>query len=345
MRALTLYGAIAVLLANLMAGCVGEAESTADPGTKAGGPAQFDDVSGGIEGSITDTELQPIVGALIGILRSDVILEDFTVLSDESGAFSFSNVPPGTHTLAGSALGYASGSRSIEVEAGAITQASLIVDKLASVGPYHVTEILPGTAGGFNYRVTPECMYFSSQIPVQTPVNTLVKTCGGIAGGDFGQPHFIDQFQKDLDWRTMVAELVWQPQSTVTGRGLSMDINAPNITRGTGGSIDQADPYTFDKESANAPIITRIDLPDTLVERGIPESDWYSYPGGEGCESGSCDWFIRLFAYPCDISANAGGCGATPVDFGAPQDMPVTLYFSIFYRDQAEPDFTALPDM
>jgi hypothetical protein len=192
-------------------------------------------------------------------------------------------------------------------------------------------------------------MYFSSQIPVQTQVNNLVKTCGGIAGGNFGQPHFVDQFLKETDWRTIIAELTWQPQSTVTGRGLSMDLNAPNSTRGTGGSIDQASPYTFDKETSKPPLITRIDLPETLVERGIPESDWYSYPGGTGCTAPSngspnCDWFIRLFAAPCDLSANTGACDATPVDFGAPQDMPVTLYFSYFYREQADPAFTALPD-
>ena len=344
MRAVSFYGLVVVLVANVFAGCISEAESTSEGATQ-GGPATFDDVSGAIEGTVTDTELQPIVGALVGILRSDLIQEDLTAVTDEMGAFSFSNVPPGQHTLAASGLGFASASRSIDVEAGTVISASIILDKLASVAPYGVTEVLTGTAGGFNYRVTPQCMYFSSQIPVQTPVNTLVKTCGGIAGGDFGQPHFIDQFQKELDWRTIVAELTWQPQSTITGRGLSMDLNAPNITRGTGGSIDQADPYTFDKESGKPPIITRIDLPDTLVERGIPESDWYSWPDGEGCESGNCDWFIRLFAAPCDISANAGGCGATPVDFGAPQDMPVTLYFSYFYREQADPSFTGLPDM
>lgn len=339
-------------------------ESTAEPAGNganlqvASGPAAFDDTTGAITGTITDDELQPVGGAIIGILPSETITENFQVLSDETGQFAFSRVPPGTHTLAGSALGYSSTSRSVSVDVGAVTDVALIVEKLAIKGPFSVTEIRKGTVTATMYRATPQCMYFASYIPPDTPgiggSRNLVKTCGGSGGaswadGSASQLHWIEEFYKETEWRTIVAELEWQPQSAVTGKGFLMDISAPNITRSTGGSIDQADPHTWFQMAGKSPLHIRVDNPDSLVERNLPESDWYSYPDGEGCTaptdgSANCDWFLRLFGAYCDLSSNFGDCYTMPVDFGRPTDLPVTLYFSYFYMDPAEEGFTALPD-
>src|SRR5688572_4607528 len=56
-----------VFVIGAFAGCIG-AESTGDPAASpsagpgvAVGPAQFDDTTGGIEGTVTDSELQPVV--------------------------------------------------------------------------------------------------------------------------------------------------------------------------------------------------------------------------------------------------------------------------------------------
>lgn len=353
-----------LVFSTILGGCI-SAESTApaaapESGPKvAEGPGSFDDTTGAITGSITDDEVQPISAALVGILPSELVPGGLQVLSDESGRFSFSNVPPGAHALAASALGFSSTTKTVTVQAGAATEVSLIVSKLPVVGPYGVTEIRRGTVTATMYRATPQCMYFAGSIPPETPVigpsRNLVKTCGGTGGaqwadGGAGQPHWIEEFYKENDWRTIVAELEWQPQSAVTGKGFLMDVSAPNITRSTGGSIDQADPHTWFQMSGESPIKIRIDNPDSLLERNLPESDWYSYPDGEGCtapdtdDNGNCDWFLRLFGAYCDISSNFGDCYFSPVDFGRPTDLPVTLYFSYFFIDPAEPGFTALPD-
>lgn len=351
MRKLAVKGCLVLLAAAVFAGCV-QAESTGagpkgDAPGVASGPAEFDESTGGVEGTVTDTELQPLVGALIGILKSDVITEERTVVTDDVGHFSFSKVPPGEHTLAASALGYTAASKRVSVSVGAVTPVALALETLPIDEPRSFTEIRKGTVTAYMYRATPQCMYFSSYIPVQTQYNTLVKTCGGAGGATFGQLHWVEEFYPETEWKTIVGELDWQPQSAVTGKGFLMDINAPNITRGTGGSIDQASPYTWVQMQGKAPIIIRIDNPETLDERGIAEGDRYSYPDGTGCTNpgpNNCDWFLRLFGAYCDLSSNFGDCYFTPVDFGLPQSLPVTLYFSYFYKEGAEPAFTALPD-
>lgn len=339
------------MAAIILGGCIA-AESAEIP-QAAAAPASFDEASGAITGTITDDELQPIAGAILGILPSETITESLQVLSDEAGRFAFSNVPPGTHTLAGSALGYSSASRSVEVQVGVVTDVAVIVEKLAAEGAYSVTEVRKGSVTATMYRATPQCMYFASYIDPNTPVigasRNLVKTCGGSGGADFGQLHWIEEFYKETEWRTIVAELEWTPQSAATGKGFLMDVSAPNITRSTGGSIDQADPHTWFQMAGKSPLHIRIDNPTSLVERNLPESDWYSYPDGEGCtavapEGNNCDWFLRLFGAYCDISSNFGDCYFSPVDFGRPTDLPVTLYFSYFYQDPAVEGFTALPD-
>lgn len=343
------FSVAVLLIVGVFAGCI-QAESSGPSTETKTGPASFDESSGGIDGLVTDTELQPVAGVLVGILPNELLPQGASTSSDASGHFALSLVPPGKYTLQASALGYDAASKIVEVSAGQLTTVSLIVDKLASEDPFSETQVITGTLGGLGWRVTPECMYFTDSIPVHTEYNTLAKTCGGLGGGDFEWPFFEEEFQKEKDWKTLVAELIWTPQSALTGRAVSMDVNAPNITRGNGGSIDQTSPYTWDTESGKPPIITRIDLPTTLEERGIPESDWYSYPDGEGCTAPTtggnenCVWFIRLFAAPCDLGSNLGDCDSAPVDIGAPQDLPVTLYFSIFYRNPADPSFTGLPD-
>ncbi len=327
--------------------CIYEPLTTVNPSVKTCGGVR-------VGGTITDDELQPIAGAIVGVLPSETLTEPLQVLSDQNGKFSFSNVPPGTHTVAGSALGYTSASRSVEVQVGVVTDVAMIVEKLAAEGAYSVTEVYPGTVTAYMYRATPTCMYFASYIPPETPgigsSRNLVKTCGGAGSASFGQLHWIDEFYKETEWRTIVAELAWQPQSAATGKGFLMDVSAPNITRSTGGSIDQTDPHTWVQMAGKSPLHIRIDNPTSLVERNLPELDWYSYPDGEGCtapdadNNGNCDWFLRLFGAYCDISSNLGDCWASPVDFGLPQDLPVTLYFSYFYTDPAEEGFTALPD-
>jgi hypothetical protein len=295
----------------------------------------------------------------VGLLPDDTLTQDFQALSDEFGHFSLSLVPPGDHTIQGSALGFSTDAKRITVQVGQVTETQLTLEREAVQTAHSFTKIIRDELSAEMYRATPTCMYFTSSIPVtgQSTVDsqrTRAKTCGGMGGCDSCQPHFAQETYKNSSWSTLMAELTWKAQTAVTGKGFLMDVNAPNITRGSGGSIDQANPYTWVKMAGKSPISIRIDNPDTLIERKIGEGDYYSWPAnarneGVGCTAPSggapnCDWFVRLFGAYCDLSSNLGDCYASPVDFGLPQNSPFTLYVSFFWLGQADKGFTAIPD-
>ena len=129
-------------------------------------------------------------------------------------------------------------------------------------------------------------------------------------------------------------------QSGATGRGFNFDINAPNITRGSGGSINQADPKTWVVATEQSPIQIRIDKPTALLEREIPETDWNNPPGGP-CGTNNCDWFYRIFAAACDLGICPDGFGP---DYGIMYNGHAEVYFTYFVKAPAPADWTAVPE-
>ena len=343
----------ALLTMALFAGCI-QAESTPPAGADdkdvpvAAGPAEFDETTGAISGSVTTSDLSPVAGAQVGILPSDIIIEPFVVLTDVAGQFTFSHVPPGTHTLQTSALGFDAVSKRTTVEAGAVASVQFILTELPSEEPYMNTIMEPVQFTSIMYKATPMCIY-----EPLTTVNPSVKTCGGVRLG--GTPlttnctaceshTAINEKYASFNehWETIIGEVTWQPQSGVTGRGFLFDINAPNVTRGTSGSISQGSPYTWYKGTDEAPIQIAINKAE-LAERGIPESDWNNYPDGEGCTAPgeSCDWMWRMFGARCDLGFCDEGLGP---DWGILIEGKAEVYFSYFIRQPAPEGFSALPD-
>lgn len=129
--------AVAAVVLFLLAGCVG-ADSAGDPQAAdpavpvASGPAAYDEVTGGIEGIVTDEEIQPLVGAIVGLLGTS----NAPVATDEGGRFSFSNLEPGTYNIGATMLGFESGSARAEVQAGQSTQVQIMLPVLPVEGPY-----------------------------------------------------------------------------------------------------------------------------------------------------------------------------------------------------------------
>lgn len=329
-----------VLASATFAGCVADSEGAEPQSTEVSvnaGPAAFDETTGAIEGTVTSEDLAPIPGAVVGILGSDN-----QTTTDDTGRFVFSKIAPGSYDLAATALGFGSQGKSVAVEAGAVTPVQFVLGAVRSDAPFMQMDTRKVTMQALMWRVSPQCIY--------TDVNTLAKTCGGLRldcnPGDSCEVHYNynNMFQNGSDWKTIVGEVEWQPQSGATGRGFQFDINAPNITRGTGGSINQADPKTFTVMQGKSPIIIRIDNPTTLEERGIPEEDWLPAADCAGEGGDNCDWFYRLFGGHCDASSVVGECGTTPVDYGLAVDNAATIYMSFFFGEPAASDYTALPD-
>lgn len=321
-----------MLLAPAFAGCLlGDDGSPADD---TGIRPSFDSSTGAITGRVTTEDIVPIVGAQVGRLQANgKVLEETT--TDAQGRFAFHLVPPGTYKVQAVAPGYAADTKDVTVTSGTTTADVLFrLVQVSSNAPYHRTYTYNLLLSGVMWKLTPSCIY--------TDVDPLVKTCGGVrlAGCDECETHSNTMKDFNANWITILGELAWKPQSGFTGRGFLLDINAPNITRGQGGSINQADPKTWHTESGRSPIAIRIDKPTSLEERKIPETDWNNPPDAACTTGGNCDWFFRVFPAACDLNICPQGFGP---DYGIMYEGRATMYFSFFIREPAPKEFTALP--
>ena len=124
-----------LLVAVMLAGCTA-GQSASGPidsqAPVASGPAQYDDTTGAIEGFVTDEEINPVDGAIVGLLENTAS----AVQTDAQGRFAFSNLEPGTYTVAVQKLGYASAASSVDVLAGQTTQSKLMLSVLPVEAPY-----------------------------------------------------------------------------------------------------------------------------------------------------------------------------------------------------------------
>ncbi|MBI2077797.1 MAG: carboxypeptidase regulatory-like domain-containing protein [Euryarchaeota archaeon] len=244
--------AAASFVLTVFAGCVGDVSSSEGPASEApqvnSGAAEFDGETGAVQGTVTDDEIQPIANAQVGILKSDLVPENIAVLTDQSGRFTLSRVPPGTHSIIATALGYETAGSKIEVIAGQVVEKSFIIPKLPTDEALKIVYSVKGSIDrGASWKLTHPCIY-----EPLTSVNPLLKTCGGIVQGGSNQEIGIGSRKTptaagavEPDWATMMVELVWTQQTAVVGRSLQLDILFPNITRGTNGAANQADPRYF----------------------------------------------------------------------------------------------------
>ena len=309
----------------------------------------FGGESATLRGQVLNDELLPIEGAQVGILAPQLV-----VLSDAEGRFVLPGVPPGSITVFASALGYATATKSVDVSLEApppdllFTLVTVPVD-----GPRHVTDVFKIALTGYGFKATPDCMY--------TGVHPNAKTCmGGFACepgpcevhyGHCGDGSDYEEWGCRLtpDWVTIVGEVQWQPQSGATGRGLTYEILAPNVTRGGAdshsGSVDQGDPRAFVTTSASPPIRTVVDR-SILDTRGVSEEDRC---GGVGVEFPHCDWAWRAYPGKCTVyglSGGVAGCDEFGPDFNVDEltPQPVSIYFTFFILAPAPEEWTALPD-
>jgi hypothetical protein len=121
-----------IAISLFLAGCVA-GESSTTPSTTIAGPATVDESTGGIEGLVTDDQIAPIAGAMVGLTDAAGI----ETVTDAGGRFSLSNVPPGNHQLAVQKLGYESAAKKVDVVLGEVTQGlQIVLVPLAVKEPY-----------------------------------------------------------------------------------------------------------------------------------------------------------------------------------------------------------------
>lgn len=185
------------------AGCVdsgGSSGSGASEAPTAAPPADFDEETGALSGTVTDSELQPLSGA-------ELLLEEakVTAVSAQDGTFAFSSIQPGTHTLLAARLGYSSQGQKVTVVAGEeLTGVRVLLEPLA---------VAEARAPVVQFKGLIVCSIGHAGV--------LSEECGeglGTPVGTFGknERNKIDwkyNVEDTKDLKTSYLELDWQPAS------------------------------------------------------------------------------------------------------------------------------------
>lgn len=195
---MTFRPASLLILILLASGCTSGAGNQSAATT---GPPAVDEDSGALLAVIRDEELRPVQGALVGI--PDLAIDAET---GEDGQALLANVPPGSHDVFVSALGYQEASAKVEFVAGTTTERSFALLAIQVEQPR--SERIPFT-GRF------ECAF--------TFLDIQWRTCDD-TGTVWPSSDNSERFNKPLGVRQIVAELRWQAASAGTGQNLDFSV-------------------------------------------------------------------------------------------------------------------------
>lgn len=276
-------------------------------------PAQYTDDTGGIEGFVTDDQSVALASVEVGILALNL-----TTQSDVQGRFSLSNVPPGTHDLAASRLGYEPTVVTVEVIAGEATSADIKMVPLAIQEPYGVFRQEAGLFGcGVSWR---PAVVFSG-----------VSACGVLSIiGPSAYDRFLIEWElnnTDESWRNNVFEMVWD-SNQLLGQALwfiwEVD-DCPNVGDVRFASFGGESPLTYYENNTHL----------REIMDNLEESDCDDASGN--CGEKTCRIMSRVFSEPGTLGPTA------PADVGITIQQPFEQYFSAFFHEDAPEGFTALP--
>lgn len=129
-----------VMVGVALAGCTGDADLS-DVASKDDGasPAEVTRTTGGIEGQVLDDEARPVVAAVVELVKTGNATN-----TDAVGRFSFSSLDPGTYELRFTRTGFEGEGRTVQVVAGEIAQANVILTPLAFDVPYSELHLFEG---------------------------------------------------------------------------------------------------------------------------------------------------------------------------------------------------------
>lgn len=313
------------LVLTSFAGCVGgegSPEATGLPGQA--GPAVFDETLGAIEGFVFDTETVPIASADIAILGQDGI----TTQSAADGGFTLNNVPPGKHVLVAQKLGYEAVSRSIEVVAGAATEATLVLIPIAVIDSYHQT--LP-------FKGFFDCTWSNP---------TGSGPCGyiGQTNGTTGNPLQSLQANSRRKWNwpiaanslTILHEITWSQASLATGEKM-----ATTMSHGPINGKERDGTHNFCTAAGKDPVRLHWERQefDGVGECLSGRSQYGTTPGPKKIDEKGM--LMQSF-----VSTGNGANPATGGDLpaGLAYQQSFELYITVFYGEVAPEGFSALKE-
>jgi hypothetical protein len=204
-----------LLTALVLAGCAGGSDDPTVDELAGGAPElEVTETTGGVRGVVVDDAIRPIKGATVEVMGTDKSLE-----TDESGLFAFSGLEAGTYFVKANHPLYAGAQQNVEVVAGVAdpVPVKFLLTRVVLANPYITTEKFDGyivcSAGHPEVGYSEECGE-GAGVPCVDPM----VPCGRVGGQGNNQVQY-DFYVDNLDVKSIVVELVWEPTAQTQASG------------------------------------------------------------------------------------------------------------------------------
>ncbi len=310
---------LALLLTTpVLAGCLGGGEGGDEGDELRRQRAEVTSQLGGIEGSVTDTAIQPIEGINVTLQETGDVAGTAV-----DGSFAFSKLTPGSYTVVVQGDGFVSQQAEASVQAGDAAVVDFILEPLASQEAY--TQQLE--LAGF-FECGAEVGWNISQLPVLGYFfygRSVCSTPNGILGGNATNDRFAHFFSLDAPIETVVYEMVWDPTNRMS-EWMTTRMEIEGFANDGIGTIFRT--------QGPSPIHVRMDRP---VWEGLQENYTAECEEGEDAYCGYSffdgGWDLQTRVFPAWQCADerGGGCVVVQQEF--------THFVSAFYNAPAPDGF------
>lgn len=318
-----------VVLAAPMAGCLGDDEGS-DDDLEVKQRAEVSDDSGGIEGLITNPAVEPIEGATVQIEETG---DETTTASD--GSYAFSEVPPGLYTLQVRAEGFLDAEREVDIVAGEVTTADIVLTEQPNTVPY----MQQFESSGFM-----ECSVGVAAVVVIGSSNVCEQ--GGNTTNT--ETEFTHEIEPD-PWQ-IVTEVEWEPSSPLADR-FWMNVEPQGFdsawkvafadAREEGPIIYNTDRAQMTGIVQNFTAICEGEEPPSTTSNNVNNPD--AYCNHNPIEQGETVSIEVLVQYSSTAGTDPPAPGF-PAGVGAAIQQEFTVYQTVFYHAPACEDYSLIEE-
>lgn len=305
---------ISLILASLLAGCISgdDPEPADDDGTNASSAEGF----GTVRGTVVTVNLEPVEDARVQIVKETDMIAEGTTGSD--GSYRITDVEPGDYRLQITAPCCREHAQGISVVADETSDVSVQLEvfssddlQIAHSEKFDWTGFLACTVRFIN----PDGPHHDHNVLGVPGGVSGVNVCS-LAGDPSGDDDFLHPFEVREGVKSIVGGMVWDSPGASMGENLAllMEVN---------GNWNQPPRYVDADDSS--PIEFRVDAGFVEEEYDDEEIYQYDFDNIEGTQ----DLAYRIFA---------GG------DVEVVYQQQFTVYWDVYYWEEAPEGATALPD-
>lgn len=317
---------ICILLVAPMAGCLGGGDGGSEEVQEQ--RADVTERLGGLEGVVTDTAVQPVVGANVTLVETNQ-----TTQTASDGSYAFSRVPPGEYTVRFETSGFVSARETATVQAGQAAVLDMILTRLSLQEPFtQQLEMTGFVECGVGWKqeaaeVVSPLLYDSALAACAVPNIYL--------GGNTTNDRFLHNFELEPPLHSVVYELGWDGGDTpATDPPLRTIMEVQGFINANGSRIMDV--------RGHSPIQVRLEQP---AWEDISQNFTERCQGLNGSQENDdwCGYNFRDTGWPLVLRVFAtGGCFDTPASGCLVLQQEFTHYVSAFYNQPAPEGFSVL---